>query len=98
MSKHSSLESSLLRSSPEPNTNYSSLQDGLEDCEVGDLDFSQKSGLQFPSTSDDCLVYASILIDDATRGRSAALKLKSRKAMYAYKEYRSNVFRKSCPH
>ena len=93
MPENASLESSLLRSSPEPTTNYSSMNDRPEDCEVGDLDFCQKSSLQFPSTSEDCLVYASILIDDATHGRAAALYIKSKEAMYAYKEYRSSVFR-----
>ena len=87
------LEKALLRSSsPElintDHNNYSSF---------GSNNNGNKSSLVnntvFPGTSTERLVYASMLINDARRGRSTAMHLKSSKALLAYKQYSSPEFR-----
>ena len=86
------LEKALLRSSsPElintDHNNYSSF---------GSNNNGNQSSLVntgFPGTSTERLVYASMLINDARRGRSTAMHLKSSKALLAYKQYSSPEFR-----
>lgn len=67
--------------------NYSSFHNADE----GDEHSFRSSA--FPATSDDRLVYASVLINDAMHGRSNAMRLTSRQALLAYKLHSSVAFR-----